>query len=247
MKSDIFIIGGDSWGAGIFDKTTHHGFTHGGITKCMIDRGQQVRNLCQPGGSNLSVIERIKNYLICNDHEINNIKGIIFWQIEFFKDFNFYKDWQIVDELAKGYDTLKNQWIYRPYYALSDIAQHWNIPVYVLGGSSDTVQYDNFELDFPGVQIVCHSVTNYVLSESADQPVHAEFISSQCEHFIAAVKKKISTKNLQILLEDIDLGHQRLQKLIANPQLFFPDGIHPNQTAHDLVYKLLEKHVPELG
>jgi hypothetical protein len=248
MESNIILVSGDSWGAGIFDKQHSHGFYHGGITKCLIDHGMQVRNLCQPGGSNLSVCERIKNYLICNAHEVDNIKGIVFWQIEFFKDYYYYPQTHLKSELEKGYSTLKDQWIYRLYHQLNEYATQWNIPIYVVGGSSDTVWYDNFEQDFPGVKIVCQSVTNYLIngSHTISTPVHGEFITGMCEQFLTATKNKIKSNDLECLLKDIDLGHERLRQLTAHPELFFPDGIHPNQHAHNLVFKLLQKHIPEL-
>lgn len=230
IKNKTILIAGDSWPAGVWGEDSDIPIEPG-ISSHLINHGYQIRNLAKPGGSNLESVDRIKNYLACNPTEISDIKFILFWKTEFFREIWYYKKssiWPTLEkELAHGYAQLKEHWVYRPYHRLTEVSQQWQVPIYVIGGASDTVWYDDFEKDFPGVKIVCQSATNMLINDChrIDQPVFCEFISGWIEEgdFLNLIKKNITTnQDLKILLEDMDLAKQRLNEFSDRPDLFLP-------------------------
>jgi hypothetical protein len=249
VNDKIILIAGDSWPAGVWEKDVNYP-VHPGICSHLINLGFHVRNLAKPGGSNLESIDRVEDYISCNPKEISNIKFILFWQTEFFREVWYYRRHPLEKELAQGYAQLKDHWIYRPYYKLTELSQQWQLPIYIVGGASDTVWYDDFEKDFPGVKIVCQSITNMLINNChrIDQPVFCEFIPGWIDEgdFLNLVKKNITNLDLKILLEDMELSKQRLKEFSAHPELFYPDGLHPNSVAHQKIFDFLIQHIPEL-
>jgi len=255
-EKNIIVQVGDSWAAGTWDKDSHTPRPNEGVCQNFIDIGYSIRNLAKPGGSNLESIDRLKDYLRSNQHEINDIKFILFWKTEFFRDIWYYHPddtsyFSMEEELSHGYLFLKDHWVYRPYYRLSEIRAQWGIPIYVIGGCSDCVWYDEFEKDFPGVKIICQSVTNLLLNgdHRIQEPVFCEFLSGWIDRgkFLEKIKKGITNQDLESLLHDIDLGTQRLKLFQENLQFFGPDKLHPNALAQKLVFEYLMKNIPELA
>lgn len=240
MNLDIILIAGDSWAAG--ECISKSEMQYGGVTEFLCNKGYDVRNLSTPGGSNLQACNTIKNYLTAN--QTGNIKKIVFWKTEFFREIWFYKSHQLKEELRNGYSVLKDHWVYRPYHQLTEISQRWNIPVYVIGGCSDTVWYDDFEKDFPGVKIICQSVTNYLVNNDhrITDPVFCEFMNGWIDEFLNIVKKCISTNDMKLLISDIEKGQGRLRQFTKHPELFFPDGVHPNRRAQKILFESLIKY-----
>jgi hypothetical protein len=255
-EKNIIVQVGDSWAAGTWDQNSDIPRANEGIGQNFIDTGYSIRNLAKPGGSNLESIDRLKDYLRSNQHEINDIKFILFWKTEFFREIWYYHPDDTVnavarEELGHNYSALKDQWVYRPYYRLAEIALQWNVPIYVIGGCSDCIWYDEFEKDFPGIKIICQSATNLLLTgdHRIQEPVFCEFLSGwidRCQ-FLEKIKQNITAQDLEVLLHDIDLGTQRLKSFRENPQFFGPDGIHPNALAQKLIFEYLIDHVPELS
>lgn len=247
MKN-IVIIAGDSWGCGEFIPHTNH-IAHGGTAEYLRAKGLDVRNLSMPGGSNLDACERVKHYLAYNLTEVPKILTILFWQTEFYRDICFLNTSDKDKEIRLGYKTFRDRFIAKPYYELSSISQQWFIPVYVLGGSGDTSFYDDFDKDFPGVKIVCQSLVNYLIRGSTliQRPVHAEFINGLIDEFLSIIKPYCSTQDLEQLIVDMDMGQHRMQQMASSPDLFWPDGIHPNRLAHKKIFELLLTTIPEFG
>jgi hypothetical protein len=217
-------MAGDSWAAGVWQRGINTPVDPG-LSAQLISLGYQVRNLAKPGGSNLESIDRVSHYLSCNPNEMPNIKFILFWQTEFFREIWYYRNSAVLKkELALGYTQLKEHWICRPYYKLTELSQECQIPIYIIGGASDTVYYDNFEKDFPGVKITCQSITNMLINDchQIPQPVFCEFMPGWIDegNFLNLVKKNIVAKDLKILLEDMKLGEQRLNTFSAHPEFF---------------------------
>jgi len=66
------------------------------------------------------------------------------------------------------------------------------------------------------------------------------------DEFLKQVKKGISNKDLEILNNDIDLGHQRTQQFESNMDFFGPDGLHPNSHAQEILFEFLLEKIPNL-
>ena len=254
-EKNIIVQVGDSWAAGTWDKDSDTPRPNEGVCQNFIDVGYSIRNLAKPGGSNLESIDRLKDYLRSNQNEINDIKFILFWKTEFFREIWYYHPGDTIyvtleEELSHGYQSLKDHWVYRPYYRLAEIISQWGIPIYVLGGCSDCIWYDEFEKDFPGVKIICQSVTNLLLNgdHRVQEPIFCEFLPGWIDRckFLEKIKQGITNQGLESLLRDIDLGAQRLKLFRENPQFFGPDEIHPNASAQKLIFEYLMEHIPEL-
>jgi lysophospholipase L1-like esterase len=95
-------------------------------------------------------------------------------------------------------------------------------------------------------------VTHLILENDhrATTPVYSSFISGLVDspeyNFLEMVKKNISSSDLEILLNDINLGGQRISLMMKNPHYFYPDGIHPNERAHKIIFEFLLTAIPEL-
>jgi hypothetical protein len=256
MKSsdNIVLIAGDSFAAGEWrDPGVAYKPYDVGVGHNFILHGYQVRNVAKPGGSNLESYTRVKHYLQCNQHEIANIKFILFWQTEFYREMWHYSPARLEELLNQGYSAVKNKWIYEPYFSLAEIYQEWKIPIYIIGGASDAVGWPGMEEKLPGVNIVCESITNLLLKNDhrATTPVYSSFISGVVDspeyNFLDMVKKNISSGDLEILLNDIDIGRQRIELMMKNPHYFYPDGIHPNESAQKRIFEFLLTAIPELN
>jgi hypothetical protein len=256
MSEDkTIIIVGDSWAAGTWDKDIWQATTPG-VCGHLSNLGFQIINLAKPGGSNLESVDRLRDYLSCNTSQITHIKFILFWQTEFFREVWYYKRktniWEsnLAHELSRGYSRLKDRWIHQPYHKLAKISQQWQVPIYVVGGCSDTVWYDDFEKDFPGVKIICQSITQMLIHgcHRIDQPVFCEFFPGWIDEgeFLTQIKKDISVDDLKLLLADMELGAQRIKTFSNHKNLFYPDGIHPNEHAHRMIFDFLCQQLPEL-
>jgi len=250
----MVIVSGDSWPVGVWrDKDLPDNM---GLAYHLNQQGHDVISLAKPGGSNLESVDRLRDFLQSNQHLVKSIDCVLFWQTEFFREVWYYRQHSTIhptldQELSVGYAQLRDNWVYRPYYRLSEIAQQWQIPVYVIGGCSDTVWYDDFEINFPGVQILCQSTTNLLLHNNhrIEQPVFCQFLTRWIEEgdFLNLVRRNIVDEDYQQLLADMDLGKQRILDLRQNPDLFYPDGIHPNAQAHKQIFDFVRTNVPELA
>jgi len=256
VHKNTVILAGDSWAAGTWDKHEPEiPRPNEGVGQHFIQSGYAIRNIAKPGGSNLESVDRLRDYLRSNQHEVDNVKFILFWKTEFFREIWYYHPGDTIyvpleQELNHSYRTLKDRWIYRPYHRLTEISCQWKIPIYVLGGCSDCVWYDEFEKDFPGVKVICQSVTNLLLTgdHRIAEPVFCQFISGWIERckFLETVKQNISSEDLELLLHDIDLGMKRIKSYADNPHFFAPDLIHPNSRAHTTLFEYLMQTIPEL-
>lgn len=246
---NLIIVAGDSWAAGVHDNDDPNLVHDTGFQLHLRNAGYRVINLARQGGSNLEAIERVSDFLKCNQHELSNIKCVIFSVTEFFRDIWYYKSGKstngssLESELKPGYIHLRDSWTYRPYYRLTESAQQWNIPIYVLGGCSDTVWYDNFGQDFPGVHILMQSVTNFLLTgeHRVEDPVHCLFQNGWIDsaNFLETIKANIKSSELDQLINDIDKGQRRLDQYDQNQQLFYPDGTHPNEEAQRTMFEYM--------
>jgi hypothetical protein len=247
MKNTL-IIAGDSWGCGELVVKGEDEISHGGITAYFSDYGYSVTNLSYPGGSNLDAYVRLKHYLTYNSYASQSIRAVLFFQTEFFREIWHFKTEQLKEELALGYATAKSRWIAMPYYRLSEVSQKWKIPIYIIGGCSDADMYDDFSKDFPGVQVVCQSLVNYLLNNNhkIQSPVFTEFINGWTDEFFNLIKPRSSSKDLELLLADMDLGAERIKQMSNAPEIFYPDGIHPNRVGHQKLFEFLINSVEEL-
>jgi hypothetical protein len=240
----LILIAGDSWGCGEWQwNDTSYDIVHPGITKYLLESGQNVINLSRPGGSNTQSADRVANFLKVNTHY--QISKIIVFQTEWTRDIFAEDAIMVSEDLKHGYHGLKNRMISRFYNRLSTASVKNNVPIYIIGGCSDTIMwFDNFAIEYPGVEIICQSLTNLLIHNDhrSTDPVYSTFTNEKEIPYI----KKHTNVDLELLLQEMDKGQQRLKQWKTNEKYFWPDGIHPNQFAHAKLFEFLKTQIPDL-
>jgi lysophospholipase L1-like esterase len=247
-QDETILIAGDSWACGEWEKAsmtyTHGGLTnslliHGGLTDYLIDQGHRVINLGYPGGSNHDSTNRLSNFLIQNKKII--IKNIIVFQTEWLRSNSVPLD------IKEGYFKLQNTLISRFYCELSELSTKFNIPIYIIGGTSDTVWIDQFEKEYPGVKVVCQSFSNLLLTNNhkISNPVYSLMTADQSKQ-IEYFKNNSNQADLQLMLDDMDRGQVRFILWKNHKEFFWPDGTHPNRYAHKILFEFLKTQIPDL-
>ena len=251
MSKTIVIAGGSwasgEWGAvpGATEPSAAGGLKHPGLSQYLLDSGYQVINLSQPGGANKHSADRVSSFLNCNQHL--DISSVIVFQTEWVRDIFVESPTIVNDDVTHGYHDLKNRIISRFYNYLSQASVQYNVPIYLIGGCSDTVWLDQFSKEYPGLQIVCQSLTNLLVNgdHRNPDPVHCIF-SKRDEEEIKYIKKHIGTQDLELLLNDIDKGTQRVNSWANHRDYFYPDGFHANRQGHHVLFEFLKAQIPNL-
>jgi hypothetical protein len=240
----LILIAGDSWGCGewaytdgIAPPTT---VLHAGLGQYLTELGHQVVNLSLPGNSNSKVIAPLRNFLKVNVWA--KVDCIIVFQTE------WHRDPPMPDDVAVGYPELVHRMLTRFYMQLSDLSQESGVPIYLVGGCADTMWYDEFEQEHPGVKVVCQSLVNLLLNNDhkIDDPVLGTFLMLQ-PAVLDGLKKKLGVPDIARLLDDVEVGHQRIATWKANPQHFYPDTHHANRHAHQQLTNLLMPVISSFG
>jgi hypothetical protein len=73
-------------------------------------------------------------------------------------------------------------------------------------------------------------------------PVHCIF-DPRDEEEIKYIKKHISGADLELLLEDIDRGSQRVEIWDKHKECFYPDGFHANRNGHRVLFEFLKTQI----
>jgi len=236
-KDKTILIAGDSWACGEWQRTADdYDISHGGLADYLIDENYNVINLGQPGGGNIMATTRIDNFLATN--KSIKISSIIVFQTEWTRSI-------VTPEDAKlGYVHSQNKLMFKFYYQLSTSSQKFNVPVYIIGGCSDTMWIDQFSVKYPGVSIVCQSLTNLLLHNDhrITNPVYSTITGHpQSADLIELLKKYVDLGDLKLLLDDVDRGDKRLQLWAKYKKFFWPDGCHPNRYAHKILFDFLKE------
>ncbi len=227
----MIVVCGDSWGCGCWTPDSAKLY-HKGLEQFLHDDGHKVINISRPGTDLVTITTRLQNFLF-------DLEDPPLWFTEpVTKIFVLQTEWhrQIfkVDDKPE-YHQYKNKGddqkiIARFYGTLSYIAEKFNVPVNVIGGCSDTIWLDDFEKYYPGVNIVCQSFTNLLVNDNhrTDEPVYSVKFPKD---FITDYES----------MQKAEQGQKREQVWNDNPQWFFPDGIHPNHLAFEVLYAHLKK------
>ena len=218
----MIIIVGDSWGCGCW--TEEQTVYHRGLEQLLHDDGHKVINLSQGGCDLKTITRRLDDHLmLLKDRPplwfTEPVTKILVLQTEWHRHLSTAKEKDAEQiEIASFYGTL------------SHISKKYNLPIYVIGGISDTVWLDEFENYYPGVTVVCQSFTNLLVNDDhrTDEPVYS----------VIFPKNFITDYELMLKAEK---GQKRQQVWSNNSQWFCTDGTHPNHLAHEKLYSHLKK------
>lgn len=235
-EKKIIVIIGDSWGCGEWNG----GYVvHQGLAQYLSDSGHAVINLSQGGGDNLGSITKLRLWLTTMV-DPSAIDMVISFQTSWTRDLE-------LNQIDVGYDRLKEKYISKFYYELSDLASKNRFPVYIIGGLSDTLFLDNWKQEYPGTKILCQSCCNFLLENktNADLPNYfCEVVDKQ--EILTAIKSKSNNLELQHMLDDIDSAWARVSAMQNSPLLFWPDGVHPNRHGHKKLFDLVVNQIENL-
>jgi hypothetical protein len=224
------------WRVGHNLDSDHPPQNHGGLGQYIQEAGFDVLNLGIPAGSNLLAAKRVQTWLERNPSQ--HIDKIIMFQTEWDRDHKRI----IAEDFSNLHDinSLLQRWVSCYYYMLSDTATMARCEVVLVGGIADTLWLDDFSKCYTGVSIGCQSMTNLVTvgNDRVDKPV-LSWYSKYSVPLIEQIKSRLPEHRLPELLDMIDLGFERENWIFQHPDMFWPDGIHPNRQAHKILYDFL--------
>lgn len=243
IKKDTILIVGDSWGIGeygepyedrILNKTSHDG-----LKQYLVQNNQHVLNLSKFGGSNIESSYRCINFIANNQEYRDNIRMVIAFQTEWGRD--LLDSWHIIECSNTSLENLKIQWTSRFYQRLSEFSVKYNIPVYVIGGCSDTIWLSKFQDEYPGVEIICQSFTNLLINDNhrIDTPILSNYNLHFLDKIISLKKQNVSSQDKEFLLTESKLAKQRINDWKSHPTWFAPDFMHANRYAYEKLFKHL--------
>jgi hypothetical protein len=209
---------------------------HSGLTTYIEEHGHEVTKLCIPAGSNLQVAHLIQGWLDRNPDIVVN--KIFIFQTEYTRDLamNFDEDWDKIDR----HDSLCNIMIARFYNRLIEVLPKRCKQVYLIGGTSDTLDIDLVKKEYAPLEVACQSMINLMVDDNdkIKHPVFSWYDKNTTE-LIKKIKKRLSSEQQEKLLTDINCGLERESVVFSNPAYFWPDGSHPNRVAHKKLFDFL--------
>ena len=238
----MIIISGCSWSCGEWaaDHSAEYKIPqlqHGGLGQYIEEKlGRTVLNLGIPAGSNLQSAKRVETWL--DRHPTADIEHIIMFQTEWDRDYKmiFEDDFRVIEHAS----TLPGRWTARYYSRLSELAKVAGCVVSLIGGLSDTICLDSFETEYPGVRLVCQSMTNLLINDQHTVGVPVlSWYNKKSIQLIELIRSHLTEEQIPDLLNMIDLGFERENLVFQHPEWFWPDGNHPNRLAHLKLYDFL--------
>lgn len=248
----MILITGDSWACGEWSGQGcdhRYDISHPGVSQYLREHGHQVINLGKGGGSNLESASRVTDFLAPENGLANQVNCVLVFQTDWLRDAVYY--WYLDEfmEVNYNYEQLKARIISRFYDMLSTTSVRTQVPIYVIGGCSDTIWLERFEQEYPGVSIGCQSWVNLMISNNhrIDVPVMINF-ERHAKKLVEYAKSKMDHSSLECMLRDMDLSQQRSKQLSAlNSQgLMCADRTHPNRIAHKILFDYLSNVLPQL-
>ena len=246
------LIAGSSWGRGEWNPQTTE-VLHTGLEQYLKDAGHHVINISKSGISNLDIVGRTASFF--DRFPETDVEKVFVFQTDSAFDVKHHAreyDASVISgqttlpELAPG--TTANEmlsiWLERFYSRLSGVAQKHSVPIYIIGAGCDTVWFDDMNIDYPGCNIACQSVISLLLKKNhrVPDPVFSYLSPVYAVEFLEFYKQHATTnKQLESLIEQIEIGMNRESIFRENPKFFYPDGAHLNRHAHKVLYDFLKE------
>lgn len=247
---DTILIAGDSWGVGEWDEIGENrifwqeAVSHPGLQHYLCENGQKVINLSRPGGSNSDSWHSCVTFLTNNPQLKNTIRYILVFHTEWQRD--LCQTWHIHEASDYSFEDLQARWTGRMYVKLSELSVMTDIPIYLIGGAGDTIWAQNFGDHYPGVDIVCQSMTNLLINDNhrIDEPIMISVFARILEQMALIKSKNFDAADKIFMMKEIEKSNQRLQTWQKNPAWFQPDDLHANRYAHKKLFEFLCDRIP---
>lgn len=234
----MFLITGDSWGCGEWQKKDNcWNLSHGGLGQYLEENNRPTINLSILGSSNQASIDRLKLFFDsgANRHLKNPLTPgtsdkIFFFQTQWCRDLGSKENNFPFDE------NIYHRYLSQTYYQLSKIYERYGIPIYIIGGASDTIWLEKFSLEYTGLTIACQSFTNLCINNT--HIISSPYIGGIDEK-AAEILKKNNPLMISTIETLIDESMSRFMLWRNHPEWFFPDGAHANRDGHKKLFKYL--------
>ena len=230
-------IFGDSFANGEVGGAEGH-LGHYGLTQYLMDEGYFVVNFSRQGNSNSGAVEDF-NYNLRQNGHIKWDKAIVF-QTEVYRDTS-------PDDYTTSISEMGAVQLKRFYSNLKKCQNIYKIPIYLVGGTADTLSPEVVEEC--GLKCVCQSLVNLCVNGY-------HLIEEPTTDFVFAAPSDINlttTENKEYFLKLVEMGDDRYKLMRENPEYFAPiDNLkhgarhssdHPNRYA----YKKLFNHLKSEG
>jgi len=242
IETKNIIVSGDSWSLGEWSSDSRF-IMHGGVSQFLHDHGFNVINLGQSSSSNRETLLRVTNFFRHNQHITKSDNLIVIFQAEWTRDFPYFID----EDSLFFHDPiqLRDRLVSRFYYDLSSLSTQFGVKIKVLGGSGDAIFIENFDQIYSGVSILCQSITNFLVNGTGNinDPIFSTY-SAQSSELVGYIKKHIKDdKMMEDLMRELDKGQSRVDTFSKNPDMFYPDGGHPNRQAHKLLFDYMIERI----
>lgn len=237
----IWVVG-CSWGCGAWNKDST-GLLHGGVAQYLREDGHEVFNFSSGGLSNLDLVHRIRS--LYGRKHIERPDMILVFQTEYSRDYKhdlMQHDWGSEDwvELYRVQD-LVDRWLGRFYQRLSELAVQHSVPIKIIGGCGDGMIFNDMSQDYPGCEMVCQSATNLMITGCSDisEPIFSWYSGKKSSPLVERLYRVLPKSELPELVRVLHEGFLRESLCREHPRTFWPDGVHPNQQGHFLLFEHL--------
>ncbi len=224
-------IFGDSFANGVTDGL--RGNRHGGLVDYLKEDGHFVVNFSRQGNSNYQTIDDYAKNLRQNPH-LNFDMAFVF-QTETTRQTN---EW--IESLRDGVSIkdVDNIFLHNFYKELSDNYYHYNVPIYIVGGTNDTLSPEVIS-KYNGLTCICQSWTNLIDSgkHTIDEPTISFVFPLPAYSMTTDYAHLIDDKEYFLKIEK--MGYQRYQKYENIKEYYHM--LHPNEKS----YKILYEHIKE--
>ena len=228
------VITGCSWGCGEF---THGEVTHCGLAEYLTQDGYNVVNLSEPNSGPIHLINPLNRFLEYNSHL--DIEHIFLIQSDIGRNFTTrvgtgnrrpqHDDIAVVwdDQLTLEHNI---KGIYRQFYSrLNVIGKYRKKSINLIGGLTDLViDYAN---DFENLNFLipswCQLVDSTIPNLSLIDIMSLEYLNN-------------NYNNKAEILPLVEQSLTRSNFWKKHPNMFWPDGIHPNRHGHKVLYDAIK-------
>jgi hypothetical protein len=243
----MIVICGDSWACGEWTVRTN-GLVknpHRGLAQYLHEDGHEVVNVGFAGASNLESLIALRSALeiLTKSSKFDNESiTVIIFQTEWWRDIWCVQHPVGLPNLIEAIsEDLINKTISFWQYKLVTVAKDYNVKIHLVGGASDTMWLSNFEQEYPGLFVLCQSLTNLCINNTSriDDPVFG--IRPPDELTTVAKSLCYTAKDLEYLVDQINQSTMRFNVFDAHPEYFWPDGLHANRRGHYKLYELVKE------
>ena len=243
----VVVIAGDSWGCGEWTQRDHRDYyvSHAGLAQYLADDGYQVINLSQPGAGNGMISDRLR--LLFELSPGLTVHRVIVFQSDFMRDnaIRFpggpgtFLTEGIIDASASVND-FEGRAVSGFYYELSRLATKYNISISIIGGHCDTEWLDRFSAEYPGVNVICQSMTEFLLTGNhrTSEPVFSHYDIGAVD-MLPELKKKFGID----FLYRLGMPKPRLDRMQDCREFFYPDNLHANRQGHKKLYEEIVRFI----